>query len=54
MKTNLIFGIVFLVPGLYFFLVDKAYNFLGLVLVILGIVEMILALDRKIERRARK
>jgi hypothetical protein len=54
MRINLILGIVFVVPGLYFMLVEKAYNFLGLVLVILGIIELGLAMTREIEKEARK
>lgn len=54
MRINLILGVVFVVPGLYFMLVDKAYDFLGLVLVILGVIELGLAMTRKIEKGVRR
>jgi hypothetical protein len=54
MNTNWVIGMVLLVPGLYFLFIDKEYDFIGLVLAAVGVIELVMAADRHERRGSRK
>ena len=54
MNTNWIIGMVLLPPGLYFMFIDKQYDFMGLVLAALGVIEIIVAVVKHKEIGGRR
>lgn len=54
MNTNWVIGMVLLVPGLYFLFIDREYDFIGLVLAAVGVIELVMGVDRHERRGSRK